>query len=140
MNKHSYEPDRSSSKAGFTLIEIMLVVIIIGILAGVAAVKFSGRVGQGQENAAKASLHAISMAVSLYEMDNGKYPPNLSALLTAPGGAPLWDGPYLESETVPVDPWGNEFRYLYPSSRGEKFYDLKSLGLDGVDSADDVKK
>jgi len=140
MKKQNYESDRSSSQAGFTLIEIMLVVIIIGILAGVAAVKFSGRVGQGQENAAKASLHAISMAVSLYEMDNGKYPPNLNALLTAPGGSPLWDGPYLDATSVPVDPWGNEFRYQYPSSRGEKFYDLKSLGLDGVDSADDVTK
>ncbi len=140
MKTRCEERKRPSSRAGFTLIEIMLVVIIIGILAGVAAVKFSGRVGQGQENAAKASLHALSMAISLYEMDNGKYPPNLQALISQPGGAPLWDGPYLEDTKVPLDPWQNEFVYTYPSSRGEKFYDLKSLGLDGTASEDDITK
>lgn len=126
--------------AGFTLIEIMLVVVIIGILAGVAAVKFGGQVGKGQENAAKASLSAISMALSLYEIDNGSYPSSLQGLLSAPGNAPHWDGPYLEDPEVPLDPWTNPFRYTYPSSRGPKFYDLKSMGPDGVESADDITK
>lgn len=129
-----------NSKAGFTLIEIMLVVVIIGILAGVAAVQFGGRVGQGQENAAKASLHAISLAVKMYELDTGTFPPTLQALMSQPGGANNWDGPYLEDANLPVDPWGNEFKYTYPSTRGPKFFDLKSYGLDGVESADDITK
>ena len=127
-------------RSGFTLIEIMLVVVIIGILAGVAAVQFGGKVGKSQENAAKASLQAIGMALSLYELDNGAYPQSLQGLLAQPGGANLWDGPYLEAPEIPLDPWGNPFQYRYPSSRGPKFYDLKSTGLDGVESGDDIVK
>lgn len=140
MRRAKRSETRADQRAGFTLIEIMLVVVIIGILAGVAAVQFGGRVGQGQENAAKASLQAIGMALSLYELDNGSYPTGLDGLLTQPAGANLWDGPYLEDEELPLDPWGNPFVYTYPSSRGPKFYDLKSTGQDGVESADDVAK
>jgi general secretion pathway protein G len=131
---------RRDRRGGFTLIEIMLVVVIIGILAGVAAVQFGGRVGQGQESAAKANLQSIGMALSLYELDTGTYPQSLEALLTQPGGANNWDGPYLEDRELPMDPWGNPFVYTYPSSRGPKFYDLKSTGPDGVESADDIIK
>jgi general secretion pathway protein G len=127
-------------RAGFTLIEIMLVVVIIGILAGVAAVRFGGQVGKGQTNAAKASIHAISMALSMYELDNGSYPSSLQGLLSPIGNSPNWDGPYIDDPQIPLDPWGIPFKYAYPSSRGEKFFDLKSLGLDGVESADDVTK
>jgi general secretion pathway protein G len=118
----------------------MLVVVIIGILAGVAAVKFGGQVGKGQNSAAKASISALSMALGLYEIDNGTYPSSLQGLIDQPGNAPNWDGPYLETPELPKDPWGNDFRYAYPSSRGPKFYDLKSMGLDGVESADDITK
>ena len=134
------QPEGRSAAAGFTLIEIMLVVVIIGILASVAAVKFGGQVGKGQTSAAKASLSNLSMALGLYEIDNGSYPPTLQGLLAQPANAPNWDGPYLETPELPVDPWGNEFRYTYPSSRGPKFFDLKCLGPDGVESADDITR
>lgn len=127
-------------QAGFTLIEIMLVVVIIGILAGVAAVQFGGRVSQSQESAAKAELQNIGMALQLHELDTGSYPSSLQGLITSSGGN-SWNGPYLEDLEVPVDPWENAYKYTYPSSsRGEKFYDLKSLGKDGVDSGDDILK
>ena len=109
-------------------------------LAGVAAVKFGGQVGKGQASAAKASISALSMALGLYEIDNGSYPTSLQGLIDQPGNAPNWDGPYLETPELPTDPWGNDFRYTYPSSRGPKFYDLKSMGPDGVESADDITK
>jgi len=140
MDRQHAMNKRVDPQAGFTLIEIMLVVVIIGILAGVAAVRFSGQVGKGQENAAKASLSAIAMALSLYEIDNGSYPTSLQGLLSAPGNAQNWDGPYLEDAELPLDPWRNPLRYHYPSSRGPKFYDLKSMGPDGVESADDIAK
>lgn len=140
MQRTGTTTERRDRRSGFTLIEIMLVVVIIGILAGVAAVQFGGRVGQGQENACKASLQALGMALSLYELDNGSYPQSLEGLLAQPGGANNWDGPYLEDQAVPMDPWGNPFAYTYPSARGTKFYDLKSTGPDGVESADDIIK
>ena len=139
MNEERTEP-RRRRRAGFTLIEIMLVVVIIGILAGVAAVRFGGQVGKGQTNACKASLHAIAMALSLYELDNGSFPTSLQGLLASQGNTPHWDGPYLEDPELPVDPWLNQFKYVYPSSRGAKFYDLRSMGPDGVESADDIIK
>lgn len=139
--KHKLDNNSSpwARKEGFTLIEIMLVVVIIGILASVAAVQFGGRVGQGQENAAKASLQNISLALSLHELDTGTFPSSLQGLITS-SGANAWKGPYLDEQDVPPDPWGNGFKYTYPSSRGEQFYDLKSLGKDGVESDDDIVK
>ena len=137
MKSQTRTIDRTRSRAGFTLIEIMLVVVIIGILAGIAAVRFSGRVGQSQESAAKASVQSISLALSLYEIDNGKFPPSLDALITDPGGALNWRGPYLESR--PSDPWGNEFIYVYPSSKRLNSFELKSKGADGIEGgADDI--
>ena len=125
-----------NNKAGFTLIEIMVVVIIIGILAGLAAVKVGSRVGESQEAGAKANIKTIGMAISLYEVDNGSLPANLSALMTKPGSANNWRGPYLD--TLPKDPWGNEFQYQIDGNSGG--YKLHSLGADGVVSGDDVTK
>lgn len=124
------------SKAGFTLIEIMVVVIIIGILAGLAAVKVGSRVGESQEAGARANIKTLSMAISLYEVDNGSLPPNLAALMSKPGAANNWRGPYLD--TLPKDPWGNEFQYQIDGNSGS--FKLKSMGADGVVSSDDVTK
>ena len=127
----------TSARAGFTLIEIMLVVVIIGILAGIATVKFSGRIGQSQESAAAASVQAISMALNLYEIDNFGFPQSLQALVSDPGGAPNWRGPYLE-KGLPKDPWGNDFVYRVPGTRNPNSYDLFSYGPDGSESGDDI--
>ena len=113
------------STAGFTLIEILLVVVIIGILAAVAVPRFAGRIGQSKEGAAKASIKAIGVALDLYEMDHGSYPASLSALVEN-SGSPEWRGPYLK-DGLPKDPWGNDFIYTAQGST----YDLKSSGDPG---------
>ncbi|MGD9874535.1 MAG: type II secretion system major pseudopilin GspG [Kiritimatiellia bacterium] len=113
------------STAGFTLIEILMVIVIIGILAAVAVPRFAGRIGASKEGAAKASIKAIGVALDLYEMDHGSYPASLSALVEN-SGSPEWRGPYLK-DGLPKDPWGNDFIYTAQGST----YDLKSSGDPG---------
>jgi general secretion pathway protein G len=136
MHERRPRPERSA-RDGFTLIEIMLVVVIIGILAGIATVKFTGRIGQSQEAAAQASIEAIGLALDLYEIDNFAFPQSLQSLVTDPGSAPNWRGPYLK-KGLPKDPWGNAFQYRFPGSRNPNSYDLFSLGADGSESGDDL--
>ena len=121
--------------AGFTLIEILLVVVIIGILAAVAVPRLGGRVGQSQIAAARASIGAISTAIDLYETDNGKFPDSLQNLVTK-GSEPNWNGPYVRKAESLKDPWGNEFQY---TKQGD-VYTVASAGPDGsFGSGDDVK-
>lgn len=126
------------ARGGFTLIEVLLVVVIIGILVGVAVPRLGGRVRQSQVSAARAGIENISTALRLYELDMGQFPSSLSGLVQNPGGASgQWRGPYLE-KGMPKDPWGNDYVYNYPGSQNPGSFDLKSLGPDGVDSADDI--
>lgn len=125
------------SRGGFTLIEILLVVVIIGILVGVAIPRLGGRVRQAQIAAAEADINNVGMALRLYEVDNGSYPAGLQGLITSPGGAPNWRGPYLE-KGMPKDPWGNDYIYAMPGSHNPHSYDLYSLGPDGTASGDDI--
>ena len=121
--------------AGFTLIEILLVVVIIGILAAVAVPRLGGRVGQSQVAAARAGVGAVSTAIDLYETDNGKLPESLQNLITK-GSEPNWNGPYLRKAEGLKDPWGHEYQY---SKQGSE-YTVASAGPDGsFGSADDVK-
>jgi general secretion pathway protein G len=131
------EDRKRAGAAGFTLIEILLVVVIIGILAAVAIPKLGGRVGQAKESKAKADVNSIGLALRMYEVDNGNYPSSLQGLVTQSGGGGTWRGPYLE-QGIPKDPWGNDYVYQYPGSRNPHSYDLKSLGPDGTDSGDDI--
>jgi general secretion pathway protein G len=128
---------------GFTLIELMLVVIIIGVLAAMALPRFAGRSEQARASVAKTDIAAnISVALDLYELDNGRYPTTeqgLEALRTKPTSSPEprnWNGPYLRRASV--DPWGNIYQYKYPSTRKGVDYELYSLGPDGVESGDDI--
>ncbi len=123
--------------SGFTLIEILLVVVIIGILVGVALPRLGGRKRQAEISAARADLANIGTALNLYELDNGSYPGSLQALITNPGGAQNWNGPYLQ-KGMPKDPWGHDYVYTFPGSHNPHGYDLKSLGPDGVESDDDI--
>jgi general secretion pathway protein G len=124
-------------QSGFTLIEILLVVVIIGILAAVAIPRLGGRVKQAQVAAAQADVNNIGMALRLYEVDNGTYPASLQGLVASPGAAPNWRGPYLE-KGIPKDPWGNDYIYAFPGSRNPNSYDLHSMGPDGAESDDDI--
>ena len=118
------------AQAGFTLIEVLLVVVIIGILVGVAMPRLGGRVEQAKESRARADIASIGTALRLYEVDTGSYPPSLSALLTNPGNAQNWRGPYLE-KGVPKDPWDNEYLYTFPGTANPHSYDLRSGGAPG---------
>lgn len=128
---------------GFTLIELMLVVIIISALAAMILPRLAGRTEQARISIAKADINAnMPTALDLYELDNGSYPTTeqgLNALLTKPtSSASLnWNGPYLKRE--PKDPWGKLYQYRFPGTHNDKKdYELFSFGPDGVESNDDV--
>jgi general secretion pathway protein G len=133
MNRQANEIRRRD--AGFTLIEILLVVVIIGILAAVAVPRLGGRVGQSQVAAAKASIGAIGTAIDLYETDNGKLPESLNNLMTK-GSEPNWNGPYIRKAEGLKDPWGVEYQF----TKQGNVYTVAAAGPDGsFGSADDVK-
>ena len=127
---------------GFTLIEIMLVVIIIGILAAMAIPRLAGRSRDARIAAAKADVESnLSTALDLYELDNGNYPNSdqgLSALTSKPSGSPEpinWNGPYLKK--VPKDPWAKPYVYKSPGDHNKEDYDLSSSGPDGAEGTED---
>jgi len=122
---------------GFTLIEIMVVIIILGILAVYVGPKIMGRPGEAKQVKARVDIAALETALKLYKLDNGKYPTTeqgLQALVEKPetGNAPTkWkEGGYLEKRKVPKDPWKNDFLYLSPGVHGD--FDIISYGADGV--------
>lgn len=122
---------------GFTLIEILLVVIIIGILVSLVAPKLAGRSEEARVQAAKADIDGgVSLALDLYEVDNGRFPDKLTDLVTKASGADNWRGPYLK-KGMPKDPWGNEYIYNYPGSHNPSGYDLFSKGPDKQEGTDD---
>ena len=116
---------------GFTLLELLVVVAIIGLLAGYVAPRYFGQVGRSEVNAAKAQMDAIEKALDQYRLDTGTYPSNelgLNALVQRPPNEPKWNGPYLR-KAVPPDPWGKPYLYKMPGEKGD--YDLVSYGKDG---------
>jgi len=117
---------------GFTLVEILVVIIIIGLLAALVGPRLFGKVGTAKQKAAKAQIELFGTALDTYRLDVGTYPTTeegLKALREKPSGLEKWQGPYLTKE-IPLDPWGNAYVYKCPGEHGE--YDLISYGLDGV--------
>ena len=122
---------RCTREVGFTLLELLVVVVIIGLLAGLVAPRYFGQVGKSEVNVAKAQLDALEKALDQYRLDVGRYPEQeagLKALVAKPANEPKWSGPYLRKD-IPLDPWGRAYVYKIPGEKGE--FDLLSLGKDG---------
>ena len=117
--------------AGFTLLELLVVMVIIGLLAGYVGPKFFGQIGKSEVKAAKAQIDGLQKALDQYRLDVGHYPSSeqgLQSLVTKPSDEPKWAGPYL-SKALPKDPWGHDYQYKQPGEHGD--YDLLSYGKDG---------
>src|SRR3954469_19498555 len=118
--------------AGFTLLELLVVVLIIGLLAGFVAPRYFNQVGKSEVNVAKAQIDALEKALDQYRLDTGHYPSTelgLVSLMQKPPNEPKWAGPYLRKEG-PLDPWGKPYVYKMPGEKGADF-DLLSYGKDG---------
>ena len=129
--KHASHP-----RIGFTLLEVVVVIIVLGLLAAIVAPQILGRVSDARTTAAQTQVELFGTALDSYRLDNGSYPTTeqgLAALRERPTRAPAptnWRGPYLRKD-VPVDPWGKPYLYRSPGERNATGYDLSSLGRDG---------
>lgn len=120
---------RNASRRAFTLIEVMVVVLIIGMLTTIVGVSVARRPGQGRQTTARAQVEILANAVEEYHMGTSAYPAKLVDLVQNPGNA-KWDGPYLRKKQVPKDPWGNEYHYDTPGEHDT--FDICSYGSDGA--------
>lgn len=119
-------------QTGFTLLELLVVVAIIGLLVGYVAPRYFSQVGKSEVNVAKAQIDALSKALDQYRLDTGQYPTTelgLAALMTRPPNEAKWNGPYLQ-KTPPPDPWGKPYIYKSPGENNRE-YELVSYGKDG---------
>jgi general secretion pathway protein G len=123
---------RAAGVKGFTLLELLVVMVIIGLLAGIVAPQYFSQIGKSNTKVAKAQIESFGQALDQYRLDTGHYPSTeqgLASLRAAPQQVARWQGPYLKRE-IPLDPWGRPYAYVKPGQHGE--YDLMSLGADGA--------
>jgi general secretion pathway protein G len=123
--------NNASQCRGFTLLELLVVILIIGLLTGIVAPRFLGQITRSETTAARAQIDAFDKALQAYRIDMGRYPnegEGLRALTDPPGNEPRWRGPYLK-DAAPLDPWGSPYQYRIPGTRGKDF-DLSSMGRD----------
>ncbi len=132
---------KSGDHNGFTLIEIMVVIIIIGILASIVGPKMFGNVEKAKLNAASAQIEMLGTALDSLRLDVGRYPTTsegLEALVTPISGEDEWNGPYLKKREIPLDPWKTPYRYESPGNYGD--YDLYSYGKDKAEGGTDENR
>lgn len=122
---------RSGSDAGFTLLELLIVMAILALLGTLGVIQLTGYLGQARTDTARLQLDQLVTALDLFRIDNGRLPTSeegLRALIDRPAEAQRWRGPYLRKPEAIVDPWGKQFMYVRPGQHGE--YDLASFGAD----------
>lgn len=137
---------RIRNHAGFTLIEVMVVIIILGLLAAIVMPRLVGQTDKARYEQAKIQMRILEDALKRYKLENSRFPTTgqgLQALVQKPSTPPVprnWNkGGYLDKPEVPLDPWGNEFIYVSPGQYGPD-YDIKSLGADGLEGGEDYDK
>ncbi len=122
---------RLVKESGFTLLELLVVIVIIGLLAGYVAPRYFAQVGKSEIKVAQAQIDGLGKALDQYRLDTGYYPTTeqgLAVLMARPSNEAKWDGPYLK-KAVPPDPWGKPYNYRFPGEHGD--YDIYSYGKDG---------
>jgi len=123
---------RRRGERGFTLVEILVVITIIGLIMGLVGPRVLNYLTESKAKAAKIQIESFASALDLFFLDSGRYPSGsegLTALVQRPGSISGWNGPYLKGGLVPTDPWGNPYIYRSPGQRGA--YDIVSFGADG---------
>jgi general secretion pathway protein G len=128
--------DARFGEHGYTLVEMLVVLAIIGLIVGLVGPRVLGQLSNSKVKTAHIQIEALASALDLYYLDTGRYPTagdGLSALVQKPDGAASWNGPYLKSNAVPNDPWGRPYVYVFPGQHGA--FDIMSLGPEGRENA-----
>ena len=129
--QHNPDPAEMDGEAGFTLLEVLVVIAIIGLLVGLVAPAALRQLGGARVSVAKQSIERLGSILDMYKLDVGSYPPTsdgLQALVAKPSDASNWNGPYVKSETAALDPWNHPYIYRSPSQRSGHDYDVCSQG------------
>lgn len=129
---------RPAGSAGFTLVELLVVLVVLGLLIGIVGPRAIGYLGGARSDTARIQMETFTAALDLYRLDIGKYPTadqGLNALVAAPPGAARWRGPYLNKSVLPRDPWENAYLYRSPGPNDIP-YELVSLGADGKEGGE----
>jgi general secretion pathway protein G len=132
---------KRNAQSGMTLIEILVVLVLIGIVLGIVGGNFIGKGEKAKADAAKIEIGQISQTLDLYKLEIGRYPTTqegMQALISAPAGVNNWNGPYWKRQSLPRDPWGNEYKYTSPAQSAP--YEIISLGADGKEGGEGPNK